>query len=193
MKSKISFCLLTFIANLNSVPVFAQPSTLIKIYKAYTQEGILNPQIIVAQRYAANCRSQSVANPARPDALRCLTSSLILDPCFKDGDTLACIASPWSNKATVVELASPADKQEKRNEPIHVKLPWALELANGQRCTFLPGASTAVNNKRLNYACTDSHFNIIGSVNQSEPLWKVTVYDLHRKALKEIPVTIAWF
>ena len=38
---------------------------------------------------------------------------------------------------------------------------WALELADGTRCTFLQGATAGIEGKRINYSCTDGSY-IVG-------------------------------
>jgi hypothetical protein len=75
----------------------AEVPTQIKIYQAYTQENVLNPSIIVAQRYPGNCLTRSVANSGRTDAWQCQASSLLLDPCFQDGTTYACLVHPLTH------------------------------------------------------------------------------------------------
>ncbi len=176
------------------LPLSAKPATKIIIYEAYIQGNVLNPKLVVAQRYTGNCWTRSLANNSRSDAWRCMTNNLIIDPCFQDGNSVACINTPWSNKVMILKLTTPLP-QNSLNREINTRTapPWALELANGQLCSFLTGASSVIDHQRVNYSCTSYNYNVIGDINKSSTNWKVSLYNYNKKSVEEISVVTAWF
>jgi hypothetical protein len=172
---------------------FAQPPTKIILFKAYTQENTLNPNLVIAQRYTGKCLTRSLANPGRDDTWRCNASNVVLDPCFEDHNSLACINSPWSPRVAMLELATPLPKHTQTKA--HVLLdhnPWGVELANGQRCTFLIGASSVINKMRLNYSCDLYHY-ILGDIKRRSPTWKALVYDFNKKTIQLMDIKAAYY
>lgn len=170
----------------------AELPTKLIIFNAYTQKDVLNPNLIVAQRYAGNCIARSIATPGRMDTWRCRASNMILDPCFEDTYSLACVVSPWSRKVAVLELNTPLVDSNKRKISTS-GLPWAVELENGQRCTYLTGSSIIIRNQRVNYGCESYKYNIIGNLDRSTPTWKAMVYNYDNKSVDNIAITTAWF
>jgi hypothetical protein len=171
---------------------FAQTPTEIKIFQAYVKHNVLNPNLIVAQRYPGSCKIKSFSESGRTDAWRCQSNNIIMDPCFQDDLTLVCLVSPWSNKVTVIESYDPLPK----TSPQHVSitgLPWALELANGQRCTYLSGTSSVVNQLRVNYTCSDYNYSIIGDIERLSTNWAVNVYNTEKATVEKVAVRTAWF
>lgn len=191
MKVMIGMLMLAFIAFCGAT--LALPATKIIVYQAYTQSNALNPNLAVAQRYQGNCWRRSLANPARADAWRCQASDMTLDPCFEDTDSLACVATPWSTKTALLELEKPILKKNHRQVDVKTSQPWGLELANGQRCIFMTGASSVVHNMRVNYSCDSHSAGILGSVDRQSSVWSVSLYDYRTQKISKIPVTTAWF
>jgi hypothetical protein len=171
---------------------FSQTPTQIKIYQAYIKPNVLNPNLIVAQRYQGSCEVKSFSTGGRTDAWRCQSNNIIMDPCFQDGTTLACLVHPWSNKVTVIEPKEPLQKALAKQVAV-TGLPWALELSNGQRCTFLSGNSTIVNQSRVNYTCSGYTYNIIGDVDRTSTPWTVNVYNTENGHIEKVAVHTAWF
>ena len=118
------------------------------------------------------CFAPSIA-VSRPGVFRCSTGNQIRDPCFQaSGSRLVCVADPTKpeNAATIdaggsLEQVTPFPAQASD----HV---WALETADGLLCTFLQGATGAVNGQRLNYGCSDRS-SIIGDPKQGQ-IWTAT-------------------
>lgn len=171
--------------------VIAEPTKII-IYSAYTEKNILDPSLVIAQRYTGNCWTRSVANPNRTDAWRCQANNMVLDPCYEDDTSLACVISPWSHKAAILELSSPLYKNKSRKVDTAGQ-PWAMELANGKRCLFLSGTSAVINKERINYACDNYNYNIIGNVDRSSTTWQANLYDYSNKSVDKVAVVTAWF
>lgn len=176
----------------------AESKTQIIIYQAYTENNVLNPSLIVAQRYTGHCFAKSLADSGRLTAWRCSTNNLIVDPCFQDGEgVMACLNSPWSDKVLVLKLSTPLhdSKAELAGNTVNTQSaqPWAIELANGQRCIALTGASTLINNRRLNYSCSNYYYNVIGKINKTSLDWKADVYNHRDNSIQAVSITTAWF
>jgi hypothetical protein len=172
---------------------WAMLPTKVMIYRAYT-DHILNPNLVVTQRYTGRCLKKSIAVPERKDAWRCQASNLMLDPCFEDNDTFACIISPWSHKTAILELSQPLeDKSLAQEINTTSSQPWGLELANGQRCTFLTGASIVIAHQRVNYSCENYNYSILGNVDRSASVWWVNVYNFSHNMIDKLAITAVWF
>ncbi|MDQ3692606.1 MAG: hypothetical protein M3464_03115 [Chloroflexota bacterium] len=76
-------------------------------------------------------------------------------------------------------------------DPEHWDLPWALELANGERCTLLTGATAAFAGDRLNYGCENGGY-VLGEVNQERPVWVVSYLADGAFATTLVEVVAAW-
>lgn len=183
----------TLLILLFTLPILAQSQTKIKVYQAYFHENVLNPDIVIAQRYTGVCLNRSLASPARMDAWRCKSNTLYLDPCFLDGETLACISSPWSHRTTVLEPTIPLLRGTNNKVDVQHNSPWGLELANGQRCTLLTGASTMIGNATITYSCKSQSNNIIGGIDKSSSTWRVKLYDFNKKTYNVEDVSTAWY
>jgi hypothetical protein len=179
-------------ASLYAATAQAQPPTKVMIFQPYTNKTILNSELIIAQRYNGNCSMHSLANQTRSDAWRCQASNMTLDPCFEDGIGLACIISPWAHKVAILELNTPLHTKENARIDTNMQ-PWALELENGQRCTFLSGATIMLNRQRVNYTCGNYFYNVLGDVDRSSSTWKVSLYNYQSKIISKVAVSIAWF
>lgn len=180
------------VLSLISSSLFADTPTKILIYRAYNPGGGLNPNIVIAQHYTGSCLSRSLVNSGRSDAVRCVISNLILDPCFLDKVTVACIISPWSHKTAIV---NPENTILNPDRSVNTKTaaPWALELVSGERCTFLTGTSTLIDDVRVNYTCENSSLSVIGDIDRSSSTWKAKVYDFTSHSISKKPIVNAWF
>ncbi len=81
------------------------------------------------------------------------------------------------------------DEQGTLANPLDV--PWAVELANGERCTFQTGATAVLAGERVNYECSGGGF-ILGEVDRDLEVWTVSYVanDAAVSTLEE--VTVAW-
>jgi hypothetical protein len=107
----------------------------------------------VGARAGGSCWTSSIAAPS-DHTYRCFVGNQILDPCFAAPGaptTVACLPDPWS-PARVVTLTGPLPAAG----PVAVARPWALELANGARCTAVTGVVPALDGVDLTYSCGGS-------------------------------------
>jgi hypothetical protein len=70
-------------------------------------------------------------------------------------------------------------------------LPWAVELANGDRCTLLGGTLTVVAGQTAHYGCEDGGV-VFGEVNHVRPLWTVNYLAEGDAASTLVDVVAAW-
>ncbi|HKX19545.1 MAG TPA: hypothetical protein VJT33_16200 [bacterium] len=142
------------------------------------------------------CFAASLASQGRPDAWRCSAGNLILDPCFEaqppGGALLACSSAPWSPQVRVLKLSKPVPQAQANRDRLSSAQPWALELADGARCTYLTGATTALAGMRLNYGCPGS-IDVYGDVDRTHPLWRVFEHRANSPVTRQVDVFVAWF
>jgi len=79
-------------------------------------------------------------------------------------------------------------------QPISVDpwdLPWALELANGERCTLLSGATSVLAGERINYGCEGGGV-VLGAAHRGQPVWTVSYLADQSVATNVVEVAVAW-
>lgn len=171
-----------------------------------TQHSLFNPWSLgslredtrISEEHAGHCWTGSQALNQRNDAWRCSTEdSTILDPCLSDAESaslvVACVASPWHQAVVLVHLTEPLSPRG-ADEPAHVTeftgLPWAVELANGDTCIFIGGATTSVSGMRLNYLCEDGE--VYGGNQGTQETWALYYQPAGNSELNTVPVTRLW-
>lgn len=132
----------------------------------------------------ASCQ-QSLSSQ-RPDAYRCFVGDLVHDPCFASTQGAVCPEFPWARRAILLQVeADPAI-----GEPLAQGLPWGIELADGQRCTFLGGATDLLDDLRANYGCDDG--TVYGEPS-GDLAWTVEYRPDGADRLTTVAVTTAWY
>lgn len=130
--------------------------------------GGVKDGLTVEREVSGSCWSGSIALSYRSDAWRCSADSEILDPCisspFGSGDFVICSpGGPWGG-VTMLNLSEPLTYEYANSDgPEYPGAPWSVELLDGDRCTFLQGATGAVGDRRINYGC-DSGVWILGDL-----------------------------
>jgi hypothetical protein len=184
-------------------PAWAQTATPqatnLRIYTPFQSAGGLVIGVAISGQSSGSCSAASVASPTRPDAYRCTAGNVILDPCFaslNDRAPLACSRDPWSANATLLTLkqALPSNTKLAAADAHYGQTPpWAVELANGQRCTLLMGATAPVAGLRINYGCPDGGI-VAGGIDRTLPLWRVFYQSANRSlSLSQVGVSVAWY
>ncbi len=171
----------------------------------------LNPSLTVASTGEGACPFGSSIAYSRPDAWGCTTDGGVVDPCFEnaylpvDGATeVACFATPWSGDVVVLRLTAPlsrakegpgggpsgaADTAEEVIQPWD--LPWALELANGDRCSLMHGTLSVVAGQVAHYGCENGGA-ILGETDRGQPVWTVSYLARGEVASHLVDVLTAW-
>jgi hypothetical protein len=137
----------------------------------FDASGQLGAGVSVAAEREGSCFNNSLAAPG-PDAWRCSAGDEILDPCFqppRGGGPLACMTDPWS-PVTKLRLTQPLPKPVSPGSA--APLPWAVETADGQRCTMITGTAEVIAAKRTNYSCNDGS-TLVGTIDRSEDVWTI--------------------
>lgn len=70
-------------------------------------------------------------------------------------------------------------------------MPWAMELAGGERCTILTGATAVLAGMRINYGC-EGGGSVLGDVDRSGPVWTVAFWDGASLDAETVEVASAW-
>jgi hypothetical protein len=171
----------------------ALPATAIKIF--YQQDSAILPR----EPNPGTCFQSSHFDPGRSDVWRCAT----WDPCFEiptdvPGEAeLLCVSDPWSGNGTRLEVSVPAHEQYQLSD---YSKPWALELANGLRCSFVGGGTSSVDGERLNYGCDPEGAIkwVVGYPDQSSSSWRVRLVEMDQSLItvlgsEDVSVLIAWY
>ncbi|CAA9542830.1 MAG: hypothetical protein AVDCRST_MAG59-990 [uncultured Thermomicrobiales bacterium] len=200
----------------DATPTAGTPArTDVRYVLPFTPEG-LNPGLTVTATEEGICGFSSIVALDRPDAWDCLgANNEIYDPCFenpflaRDGlGEVACLDSPFTTDVIVLTLTQPLvrEKDAPAIEPTGGPgsgqgaagaalapwdLPWALELANGDRCTLLHGTLTRMAGQVAHYGCADGGI-VLGETDRSQPVWTVTYLAASEVASTLVEVTAAW-
>jgi hypothetical protein len=170
----------------------------------YGPDG-LNAGLTVRETLTGMCSDDSIVVSDRADAFQCLgDGNQIYDPCFenpfapsdKPGD-VACIPDPLSSEVVLLTVKDPLPREKEapaglRQDPFAPwDLPWALELANGDRCTLLGGTLYQLAGQVVYYGC-EQHGAVLGVVDHGRPLWTVNYLADGDVASRLVEVTTAW-
>ena len=70
-------------------------------------------------------------------------------------------------------------------------LPWALELANGDRCALLHGTLLVMAGQVVHYGCEQGGM-ILGETDHTQPVWTVSYVAAGEVASNLVDVVTAW-
>jgi hypothetical protein len=175
------------------------PATQIKLITPF-HDGNLGIGFAVTARGDGECFARSAAIAGRPDAWRCSIGNAIHDPCFQnimgDAKVLACPDGPWTANVILLTLTRPLPADSPGNEamksPLKETMPWALELANGQRCTMFTGATAPIVGMRINYGCPGG-FIAVGDIDRSAAVWRIFFQGEKSLSLDLTDIAVAWY
>jgi hypothetical protein len=168
----------------------------------YGPDG-LNAALTVTDTIAGSCTAGSITTPDRPDAFDCLgDDSGIYDPCFEnpfapidEPGELACVLDPFGTDVVLLTVDQPLPREK---EPLPDAgdlqpwdLPWALELANGDRCTLLHGTLYVQAGQTVYYGC-EQNGAVLGTVDHGQPVWTVNYLADGEVTSGLVDVTAAW-
>jgi hypothetical protein len=189
-----------------------QTATEVKLFAPWMPNGMLNPGVTVTGRemfegnpnLASDCQSGSISTQ-RPDAWRCGTA----DPCFSaspfSATEVACATAPWNGSVVLLTLSRPLPGPDAcmampTNCPRPLSLsnpPWALELANGAKCTAFTGTISSVAGLGLVYGCDDG--GSVGVANRnapfdtSQPQWRAFYLARDAFVVEQVGVLTVWY
>ena len=163
----------------------------------------LNAGLTVTNNEQGSCVADSLAALDRPDAFDCIgESDQIYDPCFEnpfappdEPGELACIASPFADEVVLLAVDEPLPREKEapgEQGPFAPwDLPWALDLANGDRCTLLHGTLSQLAGQIVYYSC-EQNGAVLGVVDHGQPVWTVNYLAEGDVASSLVEVTAAW-
>lgn len=110
------------------------------------------------------------------------------DPCFApmyvNATQVVCPRDPWS-PVTLMTLSQPLANTSWGTAKPDLDVPWAMLLANGQRCAVIHGTGTQIGRTMFNYGCGPGYgtepdrktepWTVSYSPSQSGPITTVTV------------------
>jgi hypothetical protein len=170
--------------------------TRVEIFDPWTAAGTLSPGIsVVRQVSGAGCTMSSAFDRGDQYAWRCAApGGGFYDPCFapagRSGVTrLACMETPWSG-ATVISLARPLARSSRgAAAPSAAGHPWAMVLANGQRCGLIEGTAPLADGSVLSFGCPGGGATFPRTA--TEP-WTVSYAATGSGSLAPVAVPAAW-
>ena len=181
-----------------STPTTAAPPvrTQAETFSPWTAAGTLRPGVnVVVRSSGTGCTRGSVFDAGNQYAWRCFQASgAFYDPCFappaRSGVTeVACMDAPWSG-ARLITLARPLARSSWGTpRPTAAKYPWALVLANGQRCGLIEGTAPVTDGIGLYFGCPGGAASYPSTA--TEP-WTVNYAANGSDSLTPIAVTTAW-
>ncbi len=158
----------------------------------WTSAGKLKA-IKVAGTVKGTCWTSSIA-VSSSDAYRCMSKSVIYDPCFapptKAYSELACMADPWG---AVIRFALTAPIPKAAMHPNSKPWVWAYQLGNGVRCITDTGTGTIVAKVVLNYYCVPGKGWASIPDERAEPWTARYAKSYQAKATVPEKLTTAWY
>lgn len=173
----------------------------VRLLLPFGRDG-LSAELVETESVSGNCSDDSLSVPGRPDAWECIgADDQIYDPCFENPfvaidapGVLACVASPFVNEVVLLTLDEPLLREKENLADAGVdawSLPWALELANGERCVLLSDIDVVLAGLAVHYLCADGG-SILGNVNRGDPVWTVGYAANGASSSTLIDVVAAW-
>jgi eukaryotic-like serine/threonine-protein kinase len=211
----ITFSPLTAAAQ-DATPTAAEPGATVTASRTdtryvvpFTADG-LNPGLTVTATIEGVCDfGSSIAN-SRPDAWGCSTGGGVLDPCFENPflapdelGQLACFDTPFSTDVVLLTLTAPLSREKEGPSGPGVQatsteatiarwdLPWALELANGDRCALMRGTLFILASQTVYYGCERGGM-VLGEPNRTQPVWVVSYVPEGAPASELVDIVAAW-
>lgn len=174
------------------------------------QGNMLNPALTVRSRenfmgnpiLSSDCQAGAITTE-RPDAWRCGTADPCFAPFFGDRTTVACSSAPWSGEVVVLTLSRPLPTAEQCSatptecpRPLDLTSPpWAVELANGAKCTALTGTRTPVAGMITAYGCDDGGGIAApdeATFDKTLPLWRAFYMARDAYTIEQVEVLTVW-
>jgi hypothetical protein len=179
-----------------TTPTTGAATTHVEGFSPLTPTRTLAPGVVAVDHISGTaCTMASSFDTGDQYAWRCVQSGGgFYDPCFappgqSEVTQVACVDDPWSG-VTVMTLAQPlAHSSWGTPHSSQEEYPWAMVLANGQRCGTIEGTGSNVGGVDLNFGCTggDGSFPDTGT----EP-WTVKYAANGSNQVVSVAVTTAW-
>jgi hypothetical protein len=170
----------------------------------YGPDG-LNAGLTVRETLTGSCIGEAIVVSDRADAFECLgDGSQVYDPCFEnpfapidEPGEVACVLDPFGTEVVLLTVVDPLPREKDAppgpgQDPFAPwDLPWALELANGDRCTLLGGTLYQLAGQVVYYSC-EQNGAVLGVVDHDQPVWMVNYLADGEVVSSLLEVTAAW-
>lgn len=165
-------------------------STSVTGVRAYGEDGKVLPGFVLEDRTKADEPCQRSLRTRSPETYRCFgINHVVYDPCWINLQNIAaCLTTPWSKKVSEIENAHPGPRGT--GGAIDTNTFWGLELANGERCQFAPGATSEVEGERIDYKCGTGV--VAGDPDRSAPKWTVLYAEEGSHQIETVAVIRVW-
>lgn len=155
---------------------------------------------------AARCFSDSrVETTAVPSTLARFMSSgdrqddesgaaYVFDPCWPsaNGSIAVCPSTPWQDDVSLIEISRPTGRPFADDSRFLLDQPWAVELANGERCVTLHGAGPpTVGGLVLRYSCERGLAS--EEIDRTRPLWRLYYVRQGDEGADPVAIIRAWY
>lgn len=152
---------------------------------------------------SGRCWTNSVADPYREDAFRCIVENSVYDPCFltNQKDIVFCQMNPLKESSFLIKLTEnlPAVKLPEKNQN---NWAWFLKLHDGTYCSPYTGARPLVGQNIAYYGCNsgvkEETVVLLGELVKGN-VWKATKATLTQenkkwqiKSSQEVKIDSVW-
>lgn len=202
--------------------------TAVHLFSPQTGGWKLNSQYSAVSRDTGPCFPGASMAP-QPETYRCIGERQIYQSCWGGpASPLVCVSSPWSNSATLLYVQvfhraigraedfrrlrwnprsnrRPPEGLFAREHLVDItseRPPWAFELATGQRCVRVSGATYVIGGLRANYLCdqdepgrddSDPLNWVIGDPDRTTEPWEARYRPAGSSETTSVEVVDAWF
>lgn len=171
----------------------AAQRTVVRVFTPFP-DGSLAPRFRIIRTVRGSCFFGSPA-AKRPDAWRC--EPFVLDPCFENRARsqpyVFCISTPWTTAVTRIRLTSALPENVRnRNVTPSRRRPWGLELANGERCTFVEGSPLEIGGRFFHYRCGRSGAAAATRLLRTSSTWMTLFLASGSRDPRWVPIRVAW-
>lgn len=165
--------------------------TVLKLYRPF---GEATDQIspTVKNILSGECYTQSQLI-IREDAWRCQAKGKIFDPCFVKmaGNKMEaiCPQSPWIGDSVQINVSNPLNNENHLTLDMSRIFPWAIELANGDRCQAVE-TPESYDSMPVRYRCSNQNV-LIGYLQRCKSTW--SMLEKTSEGVITVELTKAWF
>ena len=173
-----------------TAPIFSMDTTLM-LYRPMTETSS-HPIVETLSKKSGACFGQSHLIK-REDAWHCIADGKDYDPCFvkRFGSQLEalCLESPWSTRGVQITVVKPLDNHLHETLDMSQTLPWAIELADGEKCLAIESMESH-DGLPVRYRC-DTNTVLIGHIQRCTSAWKTLKHN--DQTVTTVAISRAWF
>jgi hypothetical protein len=168
----------------------AEAATRVRTYNPWTADG--DPKLRSWFHGSGECTRSSSVN-SRPEAWRCVSGTVTLDPCFQSptDDEVFCVTSPWGRRGHL--LSAVLDPDTRGSSP--ARSPWAMQVRRA-RCVFIPASGRKRGRRGPTYRCGSSRRNrsyLFGRPNTKRGTWTIrAARSASGRGARRVRVKAAW-